>query len=398
MASERQPAGTAKESPGSPEDLNAEPKPAPVAGPLTVMAGGLAHDLNNVLAPIVTAMEVLQMRTEDEKSQELIALIRRHARHGAELTQQIATLAEGVECSHTSLEPGSLLRDLRKFLVERLPENIVLEFQVPEKLWAILGSLTQIYRALLDLCLFAAEAMPEGGTLRVSAENRLAGSEWAFAGPDAQQGRYVEFTISDTSQGIPTNLREQVFEPGYIGQTGFPRRGLHAMDKVIKAHHGQVTLSEEGRGNTFKVYLPAAPGAEPELVKDEVLVPRGHGECILLVEDEEVMREVARQTFEYFGYRVLTASNGADAVAKYLEHRDKIALVFTDISMPVMNGLETIKALRKMDEKLKIVATSGHHTESQHQQAEEAGATHFLPKPYEAHEILELVEKMLKAA
>jgi len=363
------------------------------------MAEGLAHDLNNVLAPIVTAMEVLQLSTRDEGSRQMLELIGRQARHGTELIQQITTLAEGIELVHSGIQPQSIMRDLKKFLAEKTPKNITLEFEASKDLWMIFGSLTQIYQALLDVCLFAIEAMPEGGRLGVRAENVLSDDDWPSAAVDGQQPRYIQFTISDTGPGIPEEMRESIFEPDPGGRAGPPASRLFATDMVIKAHHGRVSIAGEAEtGTAVKVYLPAAPGAAPELLKEKALLPRGHGEWILIVEDEEVMLRVAQQTFEIFDYSVLTAGNGADAIAAYMQHRDKIALVFTDISMPIMDGLATIRTLRKMDPKLKIIATSGQSAKSQLIRAVHAGATHFLPKPYEAQEVLELVRKALQAA
>jgi CheY-like chemotaxis protein len=368
-------------------------------GSFGFMAENLAHGLNNVFAPIMTSMEVLQLRTSDEPSRELLNLIQRQARQGSYLVQQILSFANGAESTHTCIQPQSLLRALEKFLAKNFPGNIKINFHVAANLWEVLGALFDIYQVLIDLCINASKRMPKGGTLTVTAENVLVADEYLFRGPAPENARYVLFTIKDTGVGLSEALQEQIFSAAYArkAKAATEGLGLFAADMVIKAHGGQIkVVSEADRGSTFKVYLPAAPGSAPD-VSTEKGVPHGHQEWILVVDDEEAILSVTRLILETAGYQVITAVNGADAMSAYLQYGKEIALVLMDINMPYVDGAVAIRALRKMNPFVKTIAISGLNTQIQAARAAKAGASGFVPKPFRSYDLLRSIHDLLRS-
>jgi two-component system, cell cycle sensor histidine kinase and response regulator CckA len=378
---------------GNEEVLNA----LPMRGGFRYMAEGLAHDLNNVFAPIMTSVEILRETAHDEQTREILDLIRKQVWQGSAMVEQIPSLARGIENAHSYVQTRNLLRDLRKFLTAALPKTIVLDFKTAPDLWPVVGSLAKLYQSLLNLCVNAGEAMPHGGTLLVSAENVLVGEEAPFVTPGTQRAKYVLITIKDTGKGIPEEMHERIFDPGYSTKTEDKGGlGLYFVETVVKAHGGHLTLeSEVNQGTTFRLHLPAAIGEPPPLVSETGLAPQGHGEWILIADDEEALLRVTQTALELFGYNVITASNGADAVAAYLQSREKIKLVFTDMRMPVMEGGAVLRELRKINPELKLIATSGHPAAQQKLRTEEAGANRFLSKPYEIRQLLQALHELL---
>jgi len=367
-------------------------------GSLGFMAEGLAHDLNNVFAPIMTSMEVLQLKINDESLRQLIALIQRQALQGSYLVQQILSFANGVESSHTCIQPQTILQTLGKFLAKNSPSNIKVNLRIPADLWDVFGSLYDIYQVLLDLCINATRRMPQGGTLTITAENILVDDDNLL--PDAPGGnaRFILFSIADTGPALSEEQREDIFSTAYARQPKSPadNLGLFAADIIIHSHGGQIKVSSEnGNGSTFKVYLPAAPGS-PIDVATEKAVPQGHNECILVVDDEEAILAITRQVLEASGYDVITAVNGADALTAYLQNSFKINLVLMDMNMPYLNGALAIHALRKINPDVKIIATSGLHTPSQALSAAEAGAVSFIPKPFQSYDLLRNIDELLR--
>jgi len=367
-------------------------------GSLGFMAEGLAHDLNNVFAPIMTSMEVLQLKVGDESLRQLITLIQRQALQGSYLVQQILSFANGVESSHTCIQPQTLLQSLGKFLAKNTPANIKVSLRIPANLWDVFGSLYDIYQVLLDLCINATRRMPRGGTLTITAENILVDDENLLRDTPGGNARFLLFSITDTGPVLSEELREDIFSTAYARKAKSPtdNLGLLAADIIVQSHGGQIKVSsEENTGTTFKIYLPAAPGSTVD-VSAEKAVPLGHNECILVVDDEEAILAITRQVLEASGYEVFTAANGADALTAYLQNSFKIALVLMDMNMPYLNGALAIHALLKINPDVKIIATSGLHTPTQAMSAAEAGAASFIPKPFQSYDLLRSIDELLR--
>ncbi|HTB63833.1 MAG TPA: response regulator [Opitutales bacterium] len=365
-------------------------------GSLGFMAEGLAHDLNNVLAPIMTSMEVLRMRFTDEKTDHLLSLIQRQARQGIDLVQQILSLAEGAERSHACVSPQSLLRDIRKHLQIILPAGVDLEVYIAPNLWDLHGSLSDLYHALLDISLYTIKAIPAGGVLSLRVENILLDENDFSQKPLGGDTRYILFTIAHNGAPIAEELQENIFFhlPTPAGETG-KSMDLFAADMIVQDHGGQIKIhNDSDTGTAFKVYLPAAPGSSADVLMEKAL-PRGHGECILVADDEETTLQVTKMILEICGYKVCTAVNGADALAYYLQHHDKIALVFIDMNMPFLGGVPTIHAMRRINPALKSIATSALNTPTQKGRAAAVGANYFLPKPFQSYDLLRTIDDVL---
>src|SRR5581483_3975240 len=248
---------------------------------------------------------------------------------------------------------------------------------------------TQLHQVLMNLCVNARDAMPNGGRLKISIENVELDQIYADMNPDARAGRYILLSVEDSGSGIPAEIREKIFEPFFttkeVGSgTGL---GLSTTLGIVKSHGGFINLyTEPGKGTCFKIYLPASADlgppqstrpASPEL-------PRGNGELVLVVDDEEPVREITRRTLEKYNYLVLVATNGAEAIAQYAKRSPEIAVVITDMAMPVMDGHATVHALRTINPDVKIIGCSGHASNDEIAKALGAGLSHFLPKPFTA--------------
>ena len=256
-----------------------------------------------------------------------------------------------------------------------------------------------MHQVLLNLCVNARDAMPQGGTLSVNARNLALDEHFAATNSEAKPGPYVMISVTDTGAGIPPAVRERIFEPFFttkpLGQgTGL---GLSTVQGIVKGHGGFVSLdSEVSKGTEFRVYLPAKPaGKEAAPEAERSPMPVGKGEWILVVDDEASIRSIAQQTLELFGYHVVTANDGAQAVSVCAQNIGKIKLMLTDMMMPIMDGAATIRAVRTLDPKVKIIAASGNTMETSGAVATQFRANAVLQKPFSAEHLLKLVRKVL---
>jgi two-component system, cell cycle sensor histidine kinase and response regulator CckA len=364
------------------------------------LASGIAHDLNNILSPILTGLQLLQLKSADAESQRWLSMLLANAERGGELVQQILSFARGFGGERIQLQPKHLVKEVVRMMRETLPKSIEVKADVPNDLVCILGDATQLHQVLMNLCINARDAMPRGGALKVEAANVFLDESYSRLQMDIKPGRYLCLTVSDTGVGIPPEIINRIFDPFFTtkphGQgTGL---GLATVQGIIKSHGGFINLySEVGRGTEFKIYLPEAANAETAAAAARPDLPYGRGEWVLVVDDEMTIREITKGMLENFGYRVVTAADGVEAVAKFAEHRDDIRLVLTDMMMPLMDGPATIRALRKLNPQVRIIASSGLAAESKMAEAEAAGVKTFLPKPYTADKLLKAVAEMLKS-
>ncbi|MEP7000486.1 MAG: PAS domain S-box protein [bacterium] len=364
------------------------------------LAGGIAHDLNNVLAPILLSVELLSDMVNDSDAHGILQTIEVSARHGADLVRQVLTFARGVQGRRVVMNPVAPLRDLFRVLHDTFPKTIDLRFTPDPEVWSITGDPTQIHQVFLNLCVNARDAMPSGGTLSVTMANVRLDETFAAMHLDARAGAYVLTTVIDTGVGMSRAVQERIYEPFFSTKdagrgTGL---GLPTSLAIVKSHGGFILLySEQGRGTTFHVYLPANPAEVPEdqARRRPPRLPRGNGEVILVVDDEEALRTVVKDTLERFGYRVMLAVNGAEAVSVYTAHQTEIAVVITDMAMPVMGGPATIAALMAFDPTVKIIGSSGMTGGDGTRNAVGSGTIHFLPKPYSADALLGAIGRAL---
>jgi nitrogen-specific signal transduction histidine kinase len=363
------------------------------------LAGGIAHDLNNVLSPILMAIDMLQLKTTDEASKKWLDVLRANAERGGDMVRQVLSFARGVEGERVALQPKHLIKEIVKILRETLPKSIEITFQLPDDLCIISADATQIHQVLMNLCVNARDAMLEGGSISIKAENALVDENYARMHIEAKPGRFIVVTVSDTGPGMPPEIQSRIFEPFFTTKemskgTGL---GLSTALTIVKSHGGFMNVySEINKGSQFAVYLPAldAPG-KTEAGALQTDLPIGHGELILVVDDEESIREITRGTLETFGYEVLTASDGTEAVALYADRKNEIAVVLTDMMMPFMDGPATIRALQKMNPAIKIIAASGLAGGHKPGEASLEGVKLFLSKPYTAEKLLKALAELL---
>jgi len=367
------------------------------------LAGGIAHDLNNILAPIMMSIDILKTTSDDPQATKILETIEVSAKRGADIVRQVLSFARGLEGQRIEVQPKHLLKDLENIIKDTFPKDIRLQFSIPNETWTILGDPTQVHQILLNLCVNARDAMPNGGNLTVAVENCVIDEQYAAMNLQAKPGRYVNISVTDSGTGIPPAILDKIFEPFFTTKelnkgTGL---GLSTVMAIVKSHEGFVNVySEPGKGTTFKVYLPATETSS-EAQKEQLeaaSLPRGNGEMILVVDDEASILTITGQTLQAFGYQVLTATDGAHAVAIYAEHKNKIVVVLTDMMMPVMDGPAMIHALMRMNPAVKIIAASGLNANGSAAKVSGAGVKFFLMKPYTAGTLLKTIRTILDEA
>ncbi len=364
------------------------------------LAGGIAHDLNNALGPIIMALDLLKMQFPDSETQELLTIVGDNAKRAADMVRQLLAFGRGVEGEQKEVQIGHLVGDIQKIVNDTFLKHIEVRTSIPDDLWSVVGDATQLHQVLLNLCVNARDAMPSGGTLAISAKNRNLDAQFAAFNPEARPGPYVVLKVEDTGIGISPAVIEKIFDPFFttkeVGKgTGL---GLSTSLAIVKSHGGFLRVrSESGKGAIFHIFLPGQTEPWSAAVAEQIAedLPRGNGELILIVDDESSVREVTRQTLEAFGYRVVLACDGAEAVSTCTQHGEEISVVITDMMMPVMDGPATIQVLRKLNPRLPIVAASGLPSSDHMAKYASLGLQHFLPKPYTAETMLKVLSQIL---
>jgi PAS domain S-box-containing protein len=356
------------------------------------LAGGIAHDLNNMLAPVLLSIELLKDNPTARDRDLILTTIEASTRRGAEMVRQVLTFARGVEGDRTTVDVARLVDEVERFANDTFMKNIAVRTNVSGDV-TVLGDATQLHQVLINLCVNARDAMPEGGTLTITASNQPVAKGGDDGDPSIPAGDYVVIHVGDSGTGIPPGLVDRIFEPFFTSKptgkgTGL---GLSTSLAIVRSHGGFMRVdSTLGRGSTFAVHLPAlAERAMPATTTPALNVrDRGAGELILVVDDEAAVLRMTTLVLESFGYRVLAADSGAAALTLFTAHRERIKVVFTDMTMPGMDGATLIRKVREIDPRARIIAASGLGA---HEAAKVAGVTRFLPKPYTADTVLKAV-------
>ncbi len=367
---------------------------------LGTLAGGIAHDLNNALAPILMSIAVLREDETDPDKREMLDTIDTSAQRGADMVRQVLSFARGVEGRRVTVSIDQVIRDVERIANDTFFTTIRVQATLAPGLAPIVGDPTQLHQVLLNLCVNARDAMPGGGTLTLSARPVEVDALFAGMQEDAKPGTYVMVSVSDTGTGIPPHVVDRIFEPFFttkaLGQgTGL---GLSTSLAIVRSHGGFIRVqSGDGRGSSFQIYLPAVEhsGAEAAAEPKHAL-PRGHGELILIIDDEASVREVTRRTLEKFGYRAIVAADGSVGAAAYAANQAEIAVVITDMMMPGLDGAATMAVLRHINPKVRLIAASGLAEEARVALALEAGASLVLPKPFTADVLLRTLRDLLQ--
>jgi two-component system, cell cycle sensor histidine kinase and response regulator CckA len=363
------------------------------------LASGIAHDLNNVLAPILMAIQVLKLKIKEEDLQWL-EILHSNAQRGASMIKQVLSFARGLEGERVPVQPRHLIKDVVKILKDTLPKTIMIQFHFPDNLWTISADATQIHQVLMNLCVNARDAMPNGGILKIITNNVVLDENYARMHLNVKPGKYVSITVEDTGTGMSQEHISRIFEPFFttkeIGKgTGL---GLSTALTIARSHGGFINVySEPGKGSHFVVYIPAAETDTVEPFEEQPKqLPVGNGEMVLVVDDEEPIRQITQSTLETFGYEVLTASDGTEALALYAKNIDKLQVVITDMMMPFMDGMATIRALQRLNPEVKVIAASGLTVNDRFTEAASLGVKTFLHKPYTAEKLLFTIAEVLK--
>jgi PAS domain S-box-containing protein len=362
------------------------------------LASGIAHDLNNILTPMLAIAQLLQFQFPklDEQTRKMLKMIETDAKRGAALVKQVLSFARGIDGKHTTLQIKHLIWEIQQIAKETFPRSMEIYIETSRELWTVQGDATQLHQVLMNLCVNARDAMPDGGVLTISAENFWVDESYARINLDAKPGAYMVVTVSDTGTGIPSDIIDRIFEPFFttkeLGKgTGL---GLSTVVGIVRSHGGFVNVtSTPGEGTQFKIFLPATNATEL-LVTNEPEVPSGNNELILVVDDEAMVRESSQMALEAYNYRVLTAANGIEAIALYTQRKEDISLVVIDMMMPLMDGTATIRALQNINSHVKIIAISGLISSSQ-LTATNLGVQAFLTKPYTIKELVRTVNQEL---
>jgi PAS domain S-box-containing protein len=365
------------------------------------LASGVAHDLNNILVPILMAAPLLRGNMTEAERDKLLAIVQSSAERGASIVQQVLTFARGADGDRVLLQPIYLVQEIARIAEETFPKSVTVRTQYPADLWTMVANPTQLHQILLNLCINARDAMPTSGTLTLALENFEVDDHYAGMTPGAKAGPHVLFEVRDTGTGIPRQIIDRIFDPFFSTKeldqgTGL---GLSTAIGIVKAHGGFIEVeSAVGRGTSFKVFLPANMGELAAAVTSEAApVPPGNGELLLIVDDEKFILEVGKAILEGHGYRVLTAADATEALAIFALRMNEIELVLADLAMPFMDGVALIRTLHKMKPDVRVVASTGRG--GQHGRVNEIAHLNVrasLTKPYDKNKLLTTLHDALK--
>lgn len=377
---------------------------------LGTLVGGIAHDFNNQLTAILGNLDLVRSDLQtavgeptSARFEDMVPCVldaERAAQRCARMTARLLTFSRGRIGTLKSVALEPLLRETARTLQHELP-GIAIEVDIPAGTWPVHADGAQIQELLLNLATNAHEAMPEGGTLTLSLANRVLTAEDCQDNLDARPGTFVELSVRDTGRGMTPEIRERIFDPFFttkkLGQGA--GLGLSVVFGIVKGHKGWITVdSQPGEGSAFHIYLPVAesraPTPRPPQKASPVAAPDG---CILVVDDEPVVRDLARTVLERMDFRVLTAGGGEEALDIYRRQGGEIDLILLDYIMPRLNGVQVLKELQQLDPDVCVVFSSGYSTDHEADQLLAAGARAFVAKPYRPQELVQAIRQILAA-
>lgn len=363
---------------------------------LGALVGGIAHDLNNALVPILVGVDILKGENLSSDAHGMVQTMGTSARRSAEMVRQMLLFARGGEADKTTVHLPALVKEMCRIISDTFPKSIRCQTDVEKNVRPVLGVPTQLHQVLLNLCVNARDAMPKGGTLTLTVKNAVVNAADALR-QLVEPGRYVCISVKDDGQGIPPEALGKIFQPFFTtkSQDKGTGLGLSTCRSIVKNHGGFISVSSKpGEGAEFKVYLPASDAKSDTTFVPRAVLPGGNGERILVVDDEESILAITRAALQNFGYEVLIAGNGVEAVTIFSKNSDSIKLVISDLAMPLMGGRETIQELRKIKPGLKVIIASG--TDGELEEAlphmKTDGVIH---KPFTNEKLLETVHQVL---
>ena len=365
------------------------------------LAGGIAHDFNNILQAISGYVQLLLIKKEVKDSGRLyLNQIDKSTRKAAELTKQLLIFSRKAESKLRAVDLNQEIKGVHKLFQRTIPKMIDIELHLAENLKLINADPVQLEQIMMNLGVNARDAMPDGGKLTFETRNVVLEEEYYKTHVDVIPGEYVLFRISDTGHGMDRKTLERIFEPFYTTKetgkgTGL---GLSIVYGLVESHGGHIMCySEPEQGTIFKIYFPALliENIEQEIEPEEEVMIRGGHETILIVDDEEALRDQGRDMLIKYGYTAITAENGEMAIEIYKKEKDRINLVILDIGMPGMGGYKCLEQLFKIDPEIKVIIASGYASSSMVDETLEAGAADFISKPYRITDMLKRVRDVL---
>ncbi|MBS0206088.1 MAG: PAS domain S-box protein [Planctomycetes bacterium] len=364
------------------------------------LAGGIAHDLNNVLTPILMGARMLSSGRAPANPQGLLDTMTASAERGSNLVKQLLAFAGGIRGERSPVAMDVLLAETRLMLEHTLPMSIRFESRVIDGCPLVLGDETELSQVLVNLCINARDAMPDGGSITIEVTSIVLNGNASQLNPEAHPGPYVLLKVTDTGCGMTPDVIDRIFDPFYttkeVGKgTGL---GLATVQGIVKSHDGFISVySEPGQGTSFSVYLPAT---QSTLLTPVVRIDHddesGHGQTILLIDDEAHILQMTALALEHAGYQVITANDGFSGISLFKQFKPKIRAVLLDMMMPGLDGLQTLDQLRQIDTNVVVVACSGLRTSQREAEALERGANAFLPKPYSDDQLAHTLSLLLK--
>lgn len=364
-----------------------------------LLAGGIAHDLNNMLAPVVMGIDLLRGQTADPAAVRILDMMSMSVERGGSLIKQVLTFARGAKGERHPLELKPVVRDVVGLLRETLPRSIDLRIHADGQPWQIKSDVTELNQLLMNLCVNARDAMPKGGRITITIQNQDVTSGRAARFPGARPGPHVMLMVEDTGTGMPAAVLERIFDPFFTTKppgkgTGL---GLSTVRAIVANHGGLMEVdSVPDQGTTFRLLFPAVVEARAEVSK-EALPPMlgGRGETILVADDEFSVRELIRSLLEAYGYRVLTAADGLSALGQFRQRADDIRLVLAGLVMPGMQCDELLGAMRSIRPKIKVLLMSASMDPEDARIAAQNGCEEFLQKPMSRETLLRAVTRAL---
>jgi nitrogen-specific signal transduction histidine kinase/CheY-like chemotaxis protein len=364
-----------------------------------MLASGIAHDLNNVLAPVLLSIELLKLDMPGPAARENLRLIENAADRGAGIIRQLLTFVKGVEGERTDVPVGHLLKGITQLIHQTFPRNIELRLDLPRDAGSVKGDMAQLEQVLFNLAVNARDAMPGGGVIGVRAESRRVDEEKASLHPGVHAGEFAMIAVSDRGGGMAPEHIERIFEPFFTTKprgsgTGL---GLATAEGIVRSHGGFIEVSSVvGRGSEFRVHIPVRPPAGPAPVATGGIL-MGSGRCILVVDDDEAIRLLTRDILARHGFIVVPAVDGMDALTRFRSSPGRFSAVIMDIKMPRMNGVELASILRRAAPEVPIIASSGAMSAGPEEQAMLArkSVASVLRKPYTDGALIEALSRVL---
>jgi two-component system cell cycle sensor histidine kinase/response regulator CckA len=389
-----------KQAEGDRKKLRAQLQQAQKMEAVGTLAGGISHDFNNLLQAISGFTEMLLMgRPESDPGYRALKAIQNAGDRASDLIRQLLLFSRKAASAKKTIALQHSVEQAKKMLERTIPKMVEIQTITGNRLWTINADPVQIEQMLLNLGTNAADAMPDGGRLLFEIKNVTLDTDDTKGHLGAEPGRYVRLSASDTGHGMDRETMKKIFDPFFTTKafgkgTGL---GLASVYGIVKSHGGTITCdSEVGKGTTFRIYFPAMvqpKGGEIEEIEARP-IPKGT-ETILLVDDEEAIRSFARQALMKFGYGVLTAATGEEALERYSAKSTEIDLVIMDLGMPGMGGHKCLEEMLKLNRQVRVIIASGYAINDQAEKSLAAGARGYVGKPYRLTELLNTVRKVL---